>query len=211
MGGSAGVILRILRGRAACDDVPRLLDAVRTDIDDWAAIDAGLLTALPGTRAIGDGVEFLLVSTWRDPESVLARGGEITLPRGRVGSSGLLRDGRAGHYELVMSMTNNTSPTSELIRLSSVVLVPRYSSGFYERVRGIWNELVGDAGLVAIHVGRRFDADHEEATIVSVWDSSQSLDAATSGGFVGGEGMHTYYASEPEIGHFTGLALEPRA
>ena len=200
------MILRILRGRAGRDDVPRLLDAVRGDIADWAAIDASLLTALPGFRAAGDGIEFLLVSTWTDPEAVLARGGEITLPRGRVAATGILRDVRAEHYELMMTATGCASPHGEIIRLSSVTLVPRYSAAFYERVRALWDELVGDAGLVALHVGRRF-AEAEDATIVSVWDTASSLEAATAGGFVGGEAMRAHYESEPKIDHFTGLML----
>jgi hypothetical protein len=207
MGGDAGVILRILRGRAGADDAPRLVDAVRRDITDWAAIDSGLLTTLAGYRASADGIEFLLISTWTDPEAVLARGGEITQPRGRVAASGILRDAHAQHYELMMTVTSDVAATGDVIRVSNVVLVPRYATGFYERVRGIWDELVGDAGLVAMHVGRRFEADHEESAIVSVWDSAGSLEAATSGGFVGGEAMHTYYASEPTIDHFTGLTL----
>jgi quinol monooxygenase YgiN len=44
------MILRILRGRTAEQDLEPLLDAVQADMDDWAAIGAGLLTAQPAYR-----------------------------------------------------------------------------------------------------------------------------------------------------------------
>ena len=207
------MILRILRGRAGRGELEQLLEAVRADIADWAAIDAGLASAQPAFRATGAGIDFLLVSTWSDAEAVIARGGEVTQPRGRLGASGKLRDGRAGHYELVMSATHPDQRRGEVIRLSSIPLIPRRSSAFYEHLRRLWDELVDGAGLVALHVGRRFEADAEQAVVVSVWADAAALEATTSGGFVGGAEMATFYASEPTIEHFTAVDVEgaPRA
>src|SRR5207248_185051 len=115
--------------------------------------------AQPAYRTSGDGVEFLLVSTWSDAESVVARGGEVTLPRGRLGASGMLADGRAQHYELVMGISPDNAPSGEVVRLSSTDLVPGRSTAFYERLRHLQDQLVGDAGLVALQAGRRIRPD----------------------------------------------------
>jgi quinol monooxygenase YgiN len=208
MSGEAGaVILRILRGRAAHDDIPRLLGTIREDADAWGA--AGPISYLPACRPDGDELEFLLVSTWPDAEAVLSLGGEVTRPRGRLGASGGLRQGRAQHYEMMMGVSREDRRPGEIVRLSSIALAPRRSSAFYNEVRRLWDELVGDAGLVALHVGRRVEPDAEQAVVVSVWEAEAALDAATSGGFVGGEDMASFYAGEPTIEHFTALSLEP--
>jgi len=204
------VILRILRGRTAKGDLERLLDAVRDDIEAWSAIDAGLVSAQPAFRPADDGLDFLLVSTWSDAEAVIARGGEVSQPRGRLGESGRLREGHAAHYELVMSSTHPGTRPGEVIRLSSIPLIPRRSSAFYEHLRQLWEGLVDGAGLVALHVGRRFESDAEQAVVVSVWEDTAVLDATTSGGFVGGPEMGAFYASEPTIEHFTALAIDRR-
>jgi len=207
------VILRILRGRADRADVGRLLDAVRVDVEEWSAIDAAPTTYQPAVRQLDDEsgeIEFLLVSTWRDAEAVLARGGEITLPRGRLAERGRLRHGHAGHYELIMSAQREGSAPGEIVRLSSIVLLPRRSSAFYEHVRGLWDQLVEDAGLVSLEVGRRAGSDDEQAVVVSVWESEAALNAATSGRFVGGDEIGTFYASDPRIEHFTALIAESK-
>jgi quinol monooxygenase YgiN len=204
------MILRILRGRTAEQDLEPLLDAVQADMDDWAAIGAGLLTAQPAYRLQDDALEFLLVSTWTDAEAVLAQGGDVTQPRGRLGASGLLGDGRAGHYELIMSEAREDARPLEVVRLSSIPLVPRRASAFYEELRQVWDALVEDAGLVALHVGRRVEPAVEQAVVVSVWESSAALAAATAGGFIGGSDMSSFYAGEPAIEHFTALSLEGR-
>ena len=205
------MILRVLRGQARARELGQLIDLVRADIEDWAAIDAGLVSARAAYREAGEDLEFLLVSTWKDVESVVARGGEVTLPRGRLGASRQLREGHAQHYELMLDVTTDASRPAEVVRLSSVVLVPRRSTAFYERARKLGEELVRDAGLVWLYVGRRLDADTETAVIVTAWDNAAALDAATSEGFVGGEGIATYYASEPAIEHFDALTLEGQA
>jgi quinol monooxygenase YgiN len=202
------VILRILRGRTARGDLEGVLDAVRDDIKAWSAIDAGLVSAQPAFRPADDELDFLLVSTWSDAEAVIARGGEVTKPRGRLGESGRLREAHAGHYELVMSSAHPGTRPGEVIRLSSIPLIPRRSSAFYEHLRKLWEELVDGAGLVDLHVGRRFESDVEQAVVVSVWADTAALDATTSGGFVGGEEMGAFYASEPTIEHFTALVLD---
>jgi hypothetical protein len=202
------VILRILRGRARRDDLAPLMAAVRTDIAEWAAIDDSLVSAEPAWRPAGNGVEFLLVSTWSDAESVMSRGGDVSLPRGRVGESGLLEGARAQHFELMMGASRRGPRAGELVRLSTISLVPRRSSAFYEEVRRLWDELVADAAVTAVHVGRRAAPDQEEAVVVSVWESEAALEGATPGGFVGGDGMATFYATEPVIEHFTALALD---
>ena len=202
------MILRILRARTGKDDLDQVLAAVRADIDDWSGIEAGLVSALPAYRAADGDLDFLLVSTWSDAEAVIARGGEVTQPRGRLGASGKLRDAHAGHFELVISATHPEPRIGEVVRLSSIPLIPRRSSAYYEYVRQLWQELVRDAGLFALHVGRRFESDAEQAVVVSVWESTAVLDAATSGGLVGGAAMSSFYASEPTIEHFTAVALE---
>jgi heme-degrading monooxygenase HmoA len=207
--GSGGVILRIVRGHAGDGDLEGLLGAVRADIADWAAIDGGLISAQPAFREDAGRVEFLLVSTWADVESVIARGGEVTLPRGRLGASEMLRDGRAAHYELMMGIRTEHERAGKVVQVDSVPLVPRRSAAFYERIRRLWDDLVGDAGLVALDVGRRVEPDGEQAVVVSVWDSEEALDGATRDGFVSGEEMAAFYAAEPAIEHFTALSLDP--
>jgi hypothetical protein len=203
------VILRILRGRAAQDEVERLVDAVRTDVDEWAASDVGPAWALPSFRPAGEEIEFLLASTWPSAESVLNRGGAVSQPRGRLAATGLLEEARAQHYELVLEVSAGTAAPCELLRLSSIELVPKRASAFYERVRQLWDDLVDDVGLVTLRVGRRVASNGEQAVVVSAWESMATLEAATSGGFVGGDGMATFYASEPTIEHFTALPLAP--
>jgi len=205
------VILRILRGHVASDDLGRLVDAVRLDLDDWTAIDAGPTWAQPSFRSTGDGAEFLLASLWLSAEAVLAQGGDVSEPRGRLAASGLLRDARAQHYELVLEGAAGPTATCELLRLSSIDLVARRSSAFYEHVRELWDELSRDVGLVALRVGRRVSADGEQAVVISAWETAAALDSATSGGFVGGEEMGAFYASPPVIEHFTALLLDPEA
>jgi quinol monooxygenase YgiN len=202
------LILRILRGRAAEGDLEALVDAMQADIEDWSAIAAGPLSAQPAYRPGDDAVDFLLVSTWTDAEAVLARGGEVTLPRGRLGASGLLKDGRASHYELIMSEARADALPGEVVRLSSMALVPRRASAFYEGVRQLWDALVDDAGLVAMYVGRRVEPEVEQAVVMSVWESAAALEAATSGRFVGGADMASFYAGEPAIEHFAAIPLE---
>lgn len=208
--GGVDVILRILRGRTATADLEVLLEAIRDDIEAWSAIDAGPGSAQPAFRPADDGLDFLLVSTWSSAEAVMARGGELTQPRGRLGASGRLREAQAGHYELVMSATHPGSRPGKLIRLSTIPLVARRSSAFYEHLRQLWEGLVEGAGLVALHVGRRFESDAEQAVVVSVWEDAAALDSTTSGGFVGGDAMGAFYASEPTIEHFTALAIDQR-
>jgi quinol monooxygenase YgiN len=205
------VILRILRGRSGRDDLAGLLEAVRIDIREWAAIDSALVSAQPAYREAGDEVEFILVSTWSEAEAVLARGGEISRPRGRVDESGLLRDGRAEHYELMLGRPGEAPRAGHIVRVSSMGLVPRRSSAFYERVRELWDQTIGDAGLVAVLVGRRAEPEFERAVVVSVWEDEPALRVATATGFVGGEEMRSFYATEPVIEHFKGLALDPPA
>jgi len=204
------VILRILRGRAARDDLERLIEAVRADIDEWATMDAGPAWAQPSFTLLGEGVEFLLASTWSTPEAVVARGGDVSEPRGRLGASGLLHDARAQHYELVLEVSTGPTATCEVVRVSSMELVPRRASAFYERLRGLWDGLVGDVGLVALRVGRRVAPGGEQAIVVSAWETQAALEAATSGGFVGGDDMRTFYAGEPTIEHFTALSISTK-
>jgi hypothetical protein len=117
----------------------------------------------------------------------------------------MLRDAFARHYELMMGAARGDASQSEVLRLSSVELVPTRSSGFYEHIRRLWDDLVDDAGLVAVHVGRRNRPAGEQAVVVSVWETAAALEAATAGGLVGGEEMRRFYASEPTIEHFTAL------
>jgi len=203
------VILRILRGGAARDDLGRLLEAIQVDVEAWARTDSGPKTYQPAWRPRGDEIDFLLVSTWRDAEAVLEKGGEISQPRGKLGSSGVLRGARAQHFELMMDMSYHDARPGEVIRLSSVTLVQRRSSAFYDQIRRLWDQFIGDTGIVALHVGRRTGAEVEHAVVASVWETEAALEATASGGFVGGEEMRQFYASEPIIEHFTALALEP--
>ena len=163
----------------------------------------------PAGRRAGAELEFLLVSTWPDAEAVLEKGGEITQPRGRLGASGLLRNARAQHYELMTDMSYEAPRSGEVVRLSSMALIQRRSSAFYDHVRRLRDEYVGDTGLVALHVGRRVGQEVEHAVVVSVWDTAEALEATASGGFVGGEEMRQFYATEPTIEQFTALSVAP--
>jgi hypothetical protein len=203
------VILRILRGRATREDLERLMEAVRTDIEAWGRIDAGPAWAQPAFTPQGDDVEFVLASTWTSPEAVLARGGDVSEPRGRLGESGLLHDSRAQHYELVLEVSAEPTARCEVIRLSSIELVPRRASAFYERIRGRWDELVGDVGLVALRVGRRVLPGGEQAVVLGAWETQAALEAATPGGLVGGDEMRTFYAAEPTSELLTALSVAP--
>lgn len=205
------MILRILRGRLREDELARALEAVRVDAVEWMALEDGLTSVEPAVREADGQLEFLLVSTWTDAESVIARGGDVVRPRGRLRSSGILRDPRAEHYELMIGLSSGPTRPGCVLRLSTVALVPNRSTAFYERVRALWDVLVVDAGLVALHVGRRVAAGGDEAVVISIWDDRGALDGATSGGFVGGEEMAAFYRTEPVIEHFTLAALEPRA
>jgi hypothetical protein len=201
------VILRILRGGARTDDLGRLLEAVRADVDEWGATASGPSSFQAAWRPHGEEIEFLLVSIWPDPEAVLAKGGDISLPRGRLGATGALRDARAEHYELMLDMSYQDDRPCEVVRLSSMALVQRRSSAFYDHVRRLWDDHVVDAGSVALHVGRRTGDDVEQAVVVSIWETAAALEATTSGGFVGGEEMRPFYADEPTIEQFTALDL----
>lgn len=199
------MILRILRGRAQRDDLGRLLEAMHADVEAWAPIAAGPLSFQPAYRELEDGIEFLLVSTWSDAEAVIALGGEITRPRGRLAESGLLDAAGAQHYELMMGMAAEGAGEGQVLRLSSIALEPRRSSAFYAHLRDLWQELVGDAGLVALYAGRRTNEAAEDAVVASVWESEAALEAATDGGYIGGDRMGAFYAAEPTIHHFTAL------
>jgi heme-degrading monooxygenase HmoA len=201
------VILRVLRGRAERGDVARLLSVMAEDASAWAAVGAGPRTTQPAMREAEEAVEFLIVSTWSDAEAVLAHGQDLRLPRGRLADPDHLGAGRAEHYELMLSVGGGGSPDEQVLRLSSMALVPSQASAFYAEVRHLWEKLVGDAGLVAVHVGRRVTSNAEQAVVVTVWATQEDLDAAMSGGFAGGEEMHRFYATEPTIEHFRTLAL----
>lgn len=201
------MILRILRGGAGPDDLEHLLEAIQADVEDWAVSGGGPLTFQPACRPRGDALDFLLVSTWQDAEAVLAKGGDVTLPRGRLGASARLQEPRAQHYELMLDMTYHEPRPGEVVRLSSMKLIQRRSSAFYDHVRRLWDQFVGDTGLVAIHVGRRVGTEVEHAVVASVWENQEALDATTSGGFVGGDEMREFYASDPTIEHFAALTV----
>ena len=203
------MILRILRGGADPDDLSLLLEAVRADVEEWTPTRSGPISFQPAYRSLGDEHEFLLVSTWPDAEAVLAKGGTITLPRGRLGATRGLRDPHAQHFELMMDMSYHDPRPGEVVRLSSMALVQRRSSAFYDRVRALWDDFLRDTGILALHVGRRTGRDVEHAVVVSIWETEAALEATTSGGYIGGDEMRQFYASEPVIEHFTALAVEP--
>ena len=201
------MILRILRGGAGPDDLEALLEAIQADAEDWTRTGGGPITFQPAWRPRGGDLDFVLVSTWPDAEAVLAKGGDIVLPRGRLGASGRLQRPRAQHYELMLDMTYHEPRPGEVLRLSSMQLVQRRSSAFYDHIRRLWDQFVGDTGLVAMHVGRRVGTEVEHAVVASVWQNQEALDATASGGFVGGDEMRDFYASEPTIEHFAALTV----
>ena len=204
------MILRIVRGRLAVADRDRAVRYIREDVLAPAAGIPGMTSFQPAVREGTDDLEFLVVSTWTDLDAVMATGAVretvMAVPRMKE----IVLEPTAEHWELMMHAASPLPVQQAILRLSTVTLEPRHATAFYERVRMLWDALVGGAGLLAVVVGRRVDEGGESAIVVSVWDGAGSLAAATTEGFVGGSSMAEFYTSEPRIEHFEALPiLEP--
>lgn len=204
------MILRVVRGRLAVGDRDRAVRYIQEDVLALPAGIPGMTSFQPAVREGTDDLELLVVSTWTNLDAVLATGAVreavLAVPRMKE----VLLGPTAEHWELMMHAASMLPVQHAILRLSTVTLEPRHAAAFYERVRTLWDALVGGAGLLAVVVGRRVDEAGESAIVVSVWDGAESLAAATSDGFVGGSSMSEFYASEPRIEHFDALPiLEP--
>jgi PAS domain-containing protein len=179
MGHHAVVILRIVQtraetvgGRASSDRLTRAAARVR-----------GLETLILGWRE-GDpdgsaGTPAVVVTLWRDVESMVARVG--------ADESGFLRDrlglevsAEGGSTYEVMSRTFGSLPTPTSVLRILTLGGADAGAGLSELLRDIQGRLTGH-GLIASHVARRASDGGVEVVVVGVWIDHAAIERATSG------------------------------
>ena len=172
----------MIHGRFTCDAAADPPERIRERLGRGAARVNGLETLIvgwppTGPSSPGSGV---IVTTWRDPDTMLTALGrdEASFLRDRFGLA--LTVDRADTYE-VASRTFASLPTStSVLRILSLMTRPNQEAAAFEMLREIQQRLA-DAGLIASQVARRVTGSDVEALIVGVWRDHAAIAEATGG------------------------------
>jgi PAS domain-containing protein len=173
------MILRVFRGRVETADEKRFLQFVRDEAVARALAVPGLLSFQPGIRPVEGGLEVVLISTWDDFTSIAVLGAALDSPLALPGSSDLIHDGTAVHYEFVNGSLRSIPLDGARIRIVRGRLQPNSEAQLFEWARSRHELLADDGLLVAAHLGRRMVGADTEVLFAGIWRDADALDAVT--------------------------------
>ncbi|NJD30227.1 MAG: hypothetical protein FIA92_18330 [Chloroflexi bacterium] len=209
------MILRVLRARVLAGEEARLAEFVRDEAVAHALTIPGLVSFQPAVRQTRTGTELAIVSTWTGFDEMLAAGASMDAPLAMPGARGMLADGHAEHYELVLGEARALPLREARMRLTRIPIRANSEARYYQVVREWSDRLLDESGLVAFTLGRRVVGRQDEIVAVQVWQSDEALREAAGSDFdqpMGRTELSEFWAAAPAIEHFDALtAIEPRA
>lgn len=175
------MILRLVRGRVAAGNVPRLLAALR-DVVRPAHPETDPVQWVVGLRDHGgDDAGFLGLTAWPDYDllrGVVAKGPTAL---GVPGLEPLIDDVRIGHFEDVGDPDERMDMTCPVLGLLTGTVRPNAEPVVHEMIRGV-REQVAAAGVRALRVGQRVADDGSvEIAVLAFWADRTLLRAFALG------------------------------
>lgn len=204
------MILRVFRGRVAPGREDDVVDFVRDQAITQALAIPGLLSFQPGVRTRGDGRELVIVTTWVDFASLLATGRDLDTPITLPSASAIVSEGHADHYELVFGGARGLPLGVGTLRITSGTIRPNAEASYFTRKRELVEPLLDDAGLHALHLGRRVDGGRSEVVAVTLWTDTHAVEEAVGrdiSGTVGGDETGAFFDVPPLVEHFDALTV----
>jgi hypothetical protein len=163
------VILRVFEGRVNEGDEGRLAQFVREEAVAQVLSIPGLISFQPAWRPTPDGLRVVIVSTWRDFPSLLATGRDLRSPIAIPRAGGMIRDGRADHYELAIGGARGIPIRGSTLAIVRGRLTPKLEGMLFAGLRARAQPMLDDAELLALHVGRRMGDEGPDVIGVSLW------------------------------------------
>ena len=207
------MILRLFRGRVAATDRDTYLRFVREHAIARALALPGLLSFQPGIRAVDDGLEIVLVSTWEDFASIASLDRDLDTPVALPGGAEFIRDGASTHYELVAGSLRSMPLDGARVRILHGTLRPNREAAFFEWMRDQRERFLADGLLVGAHLGRRMHGSDAEVAFVGTWRDAATVDALTGGEIdrpvALGEETLTFFGRGPEIETYEAITIAP--
>jgi PAS domain-containing protein len=192
----------------------RLQQFVRDQAVAQALRVPGLLSFQPAVRETPVGIELVIVSTWTDFADLVAIGRDLDSPLAVPEVAGMLTDGHAEHYELVIGKARAMPLREAKLRLTRIPIRPNAEAAYYETVRRWSERLLDETGMVAFSLGRRVVGRQDEIVAVQIWQDEAALADVAGSDLakpMGADELAKFWAAEPAIEHFDAMtAVEPR-
>jgi PAS domain-containing protein len=130
------------------------------------------------------------------------------------GSTPMVADSRAEHYELVIGEARAMPLRQAKLRLTRIAIKPNAEASYYAAVRPWAERLLDETGMVAFSLGRRVVGRQDEVVAVQIFHDEAALRDAAGDDLdkpMGELELSQFWAADPAIEHFDALtAVEPR-
>lgn len=171
------MILRLFRARVRPGADAELLRRLRGRTIPEIQAEPAVRAFSYGFRRDGCETHHLAVSTWTDIGPILARAGSLDRPVVTTATSDIFDAARIDHFELVEPVdSGKVAPDGAVIGVVVAQVAPNADATALDLVRAVRDE-VREAGVVALHVGRRVLERHTELVVLAVWRDRASLRA----------------------------------
>ena len=169
------MILRLFRATLRSGAEPEVLRRLRADTLPEIQGMSGLHAFTPGFRHEAGRTQHLALSTWTDLAAIEAHAGSLERSVVSTPSHDIFEGISVNHYELVEPEDSEVvTLEGPVIGVVRALVAPNADASAIEAVRDSRAE-VTEAGVLALHIGRRVHGYQTELAILAVWRDRTSL------------------------------------